>query len=515
MVSRISKSAKIELIAALRKRYRVSSKKEKTKILDEFVSLTEYHRKYAVRLLGGYYPVSHEIKQGYGRRIYNEAVREALILIWEAGDRICSKRLKAILPTLVDSLERHGHLDLDPEVRRCLLSASAATLDRLMRPIRKEAKPKKKRRRKPKKLSNIIHVRTFSDWGNPPPGYLEIDFVDHNGGSTAGTYIHSFGAVDICSAWVECVPLLAKSQELVLEALEVLRQQLPFPVLGIDSDNDSAFINDTLLNYCEAHSIKFTRSRAYRKNDQAWIEQKNGAVIRRFAGHDRYAGVVAGQALAHLYQAVRLYVNYFQPSFKLREKEKNGSKVKRIYQKPMTPCERLLNHPAVPIDVKKKLELKSRSLDPMGLLHRIRDQQAALAALARRENNISGPGRESLEQFMKQLGEMWRHGEVRPTHRTSPEQARYWRTRKDPFESVWTDVLLWLQEAPDATAKELFERLQKKHPSCFPDGQIRTLQRRVRAWRQVMARNLVYANSEDFLSSEVTPVGLDRAPILR
>ena len=199
MVSRISKNAKKELLAALRERYEVSTKKEKTRILDDFKALTGYHRKHAVRLLGGH-PVNHEIKKGYGRRIYNEAVREALIVVWEAGDRICSKRLKAILPTMVDSMERHGHLQLDPEVRRCLLSASASTLDRLLLPIRKEAKPKKRRRRKPKKLSNIVHVRTFSDWGNPPPGYLEIDFVDHNGGLTAGTYIHSFGAVDICSA---------------------------------------------------------------------------------------------------------------------------------------------------------------------------------------------------------------------------------------------------------------------------------------------------------------------------
>jgi len=463
-------------------------------------------------LLGGH-PVDQQIKHRYSRRIYNEAVREALIVIWEAGDRICGKRLKAILPTLVDSMERHGHLQLDPQVRRCLCQASASTIDRLLRPIREEAKPKRKRRHRPKKVSNIIRVRTFSDWDNPPPGYLEIDFVDHNGGSTAGTYIHSFTAVDICSAWVECVPLLAKSQELVTEALEVLRQQLPFPILGIDCDNDSTFINDTLFDYCQAHCIEFTRSRPYRKNDQAWVEQKNGAVIRRFTGHDRYAGVLSAQAMAYLYQAIRLYVNYFQPSFKLRGKERNGSKVKRLYEQPMTPAERLLNHPAVPVEVKERLKLNGRSLDPLGLLHRIRDQQAALAALAHHEDNISGPGRESLKQFTKQLGKMWQHGEVRPTHRTSLKQARYWRTRKDPFESVWTDVLLWLQRTPETTAKELFEQLQEEYPGCFPAGQLRTLQRRVRAWRQVIARELVYANCEAFMSPEVTAVSLDKTPI--
>ena len=144
--------------------------------------------------------------------------------------------------------------------------------------------------------------------------------------------MHSLASVDMCSGWVEGVPLLAKSQALVVEALEAMRRQLPFPILGIDSDNDSAFINDTLLAYCQDKGAELTRSRAYRKNDQAWIEQKNGAVIRRFVGHDRYAGVVVGQVLAHLYQAVRLYVNFFQPSFKLLEKEKHGAKIRKCYE---------------------------------------------------------------------------------------------------------------------------------------------------------------------------------------
>ena len=515
MSTQISKGTKGELIGALRERYRVSSKMEKTKILDEFKALTGFHRKHAIRLLKAQ-SVKHEFKRSYGRRIYDEAVREALVVTWEAGDRICGKRLKAILPALVDAMERHGHLQLDPEVRRCLLVASASTLDRLLQPIRKEAKPGKRNRPRPKKPSGSVRVRTFADWNDPPPGYLEIDFVEHNGGSTAGAYIHSLVAVDVCSGWIESIPLLARSQELVVEALEVIIRQVPFPVLGIDSDNDSAFINDTLLDYCQGKHIEFTRSRAYRKNDQAWIEQKNGAVIRRFVGHDRYAGIVAGQALASLYQAVRLYVNYFQPSFKLREKEKIAAKVRRYYDKPMTPCDRLLSHPALPSDLKKSLELQGKFVDPLDLLHRIRQQQAVLAALARRDTSAAGPGRESLEQFMRQLGELWRQGEVRATHRTSPKKAHYWRTRKDPFESVWPDILLWLHDKPDATAKELFERLQEEQPGRFPEMQLRTLQRRVRAWRHVMARVLVYAglNAPD-LSGEVTTIGLDRTPILR
>lgn len=176
-------------------------------------------------------------------------------------------------------------------------------------------------------------------------------------------------------------------------------------------------------------------------------------------------------------------MNHFQPSFKLREKEKIAGKVKRYYDKPMTPCDHLLSHPAVPSDVKKSLELQGKSVDPLDLLHRIRQQQAVLAALACRDISAAGPGRESLEQFIKQLGEMWRQGEVRATHRTSPKKVHNWRTRKDPFESDWPDILLWLHDKPDATAKELFERLQEEQPGCFPDGQLRTLQRRVRTWR--------------------------------
>lgn len=514
MSTKISRSAKEELLKALCERYRVSSKREKSKILDEFKALMGFHRKHAIRLLNGH-SADHKATHDYGHRIYDEAVKEALIVVWEAGDRICSKRLKAIMPSLVDAMERYGHLQLDPEVRRRLLAASASTLDRLLQPIRKEAKPGKRKRRRPKKPSGSIRVRTFSDWNEPPPGYLEIDFVEHNGGSTAGAYLYSLVAVDICSGWVESVPLLARSQELAVEALNAISQQLPIPVLGIDSDNDSAFINDTLLGYCQGKNIEFTRSRTYRKNDQAWVEQKNGAVIRRFVGHDRYAGLAAGQALANLYQASRLYVNHFQPSFKLREKEKQGGKVKRHYEKPVTPCERLLNHPAVASGVKENLKLQTTSIDPVELLHRIRQQQAVLAALARRDPSASGPGKESLEQFMKQLGELWRQGEVRATHRISHKEARYWRTRKDPFETVWPDILLWLQDTPDVTAKELFKRLQKKHPGCFSDGQLRTLQRRVRAWRHVMARGLVYAGTnEPDLSEEVAAVGLDRMPIL-
>ena len=499
MGKRVSWQTRKELLEAVRRRYRESSKMEKKGILSEVVALTGYHRKHVVRLLGQAACRTEEQivrAEGVGnRRVYDEAVKEALIIIWEASDRICGKRMKAILPELVEAMESHCHLRLEAEVRRRVLQASAATIDRLLKPIRRGA-PSQRKRRRSVTVNKEIPVRTFADWGQVDPGYLQIDFVLHGGMSVAGSFLYTLVGTDVCSAWTEFAALLAREQSLVVEGLEVLFRQIPFPVRGINSDNDSAFINDTLLAFCRKHQIAFTRARAYHKNDQAWVEQKNGAVIRRLIGYERLSGVVASQALGHLYQAARLHVNYFQPSFKLRGKERKGAKIRRAYESPATPCERLLRHPSVDDTIKGRLRSQRAELDPVRLLHSIRQSQAALAALVSGDSCPQGPGGESLDQFLSQLPQLWRSGEVRSTHRGSSPKPRHWRTRKDPFETVWTDVLRWLQERPDITAKELFGRLQQEQPDRFPDGQLRTLQRRVREWRKVMARQLIYAGTD-------------------
>jgi hypothetical protein len=489
MHTTISKQTQAELLAALRERYRHAPKADKTKVLDEFVAVAGCHRKHAIRLLTGIQPSAPSVPL-VARRTYDQAVREALIVLWEAADRICGKRLKAVLPCLVLAMEQHGHLALDATVRQHLLAASAATIDRLLAPVRGTALSRKKRKR-PTKPSRQVPVRTFADWKDPLPGYLEIDFVSHGGSSMHGTFLWSLVATDVWSGWTEAIPLLAREQSLVTEGLAVLGRQFPIPILGIDSDNDSAFINDTLIAYCQQQRLEFTRSRPYQKNDQAWIEQKNGAVVRRFVGYDRLAGMVAGQCLAGLFQAVRLYVNHFQPSFKLRSKTREGAKVKKSYYKPATPGERLLAHPAVTEAVKERLRAERTQMDPLELLHRIREGQAALAALGSGELG-SGPGRESLEQFLNKLPKLWREGEVRPTHRKEAAQPRAWRTRQDPFEGVWPEILLWLQADPEATAQSLMERLHEQYPGRFPEGQLRTLQRRIREWRRVMAQELVH-----------------------
>jgi len=308
MRSEISKQTKHELLEVLRQRYQQAPKLEKTTILDEFVAIASCYRKHAIRLLAGVDPVVYE-PPSLPRRIYSEAVREALIVLWEAADRLCGKRLKAILPGLISALERNGHLAVDPIVRQHLLAVSPATIDRLLAPIRGTAG--RRRKRKPAtKSSRQIPIRTFADWKEPEPGFLEVDFVAHCGDSMQGTFLWSLVATDVCSGWTEAVPLVAREQFLVIEGLAVMRRQFPVPIRGIDTDNDSAFINETLQGYCQEQQLEFTRSRAYQENDQTWIEQKNGSVIRRFVGYHRFSGLVAGQCLARLYRAVRLDVNY-------------------------------------------------------------------------------------------------------------------------------------------------------------------------------------------------------------
>lgn len=491
MKKELCTQSKQELIAAIRERYVLSTREQKSRILDEFVRIIGCHRKHAVRLLN-----SHNRKtlqsRPHGRRVYDEAVKDALIVLWEAADRICGKRLTAILPLLVEAVERKGHLSLDSEVRDRLLCMSASTIDRLLASVRRQAKEKKKRRNAPKKAGKQVPVRTFCDWTEPALGELEIDFVAHCGRRMSGVFIHSLVATDVCSGWTEEIPLLAREQSLAVEGLDVIFAQFPVPVVSINSDNDSAFINETLLGYCKKKNVGFTRARPYQKNDQAWIEQKNGAIIRRFVGYDRYSGLVAGQLLAQIYQAVRLYVNYFQPSFKLLGKTREGSKIKKQYSKPMTPADRLLGHDLVSNDVKDALRNERHELDPIKLLHRIRDLQAALAALAS-PGNASGPGCGSLDEFISELPRLWLAGEVRPTHRKAQGTTRDWRTRKDPFEKVWFEILQWLADSPDATAKSLFERLRNGHPGRFEAGQLRTLQRRIKEWRHIMAKELVFA----------------------
>jgi hypothetical protein len=338
-------------------------------------------------------------------------------------------------------------------------------------------------------------VRTFADWRDPPPGFFEIDMVEHCGGvKTDGDFVHTLTLTDIASGWAECVSMQMRNQMLVIEALDKAAVDLPFSMLGVDSDNDSAFMNQTVFDYCKGLGLEQTRSRAYKKNDQAWVEQKNGAIVRRLVGYGRLSGVDATKVLAKLYVSARLYINFFQPSFKLKSKTREGAHVHKSYFTPATPCARLLAHDSVAPAIKEKLTAQFKELDPVRLLQEIRLAQTALSELAAHgvcpEPELVGG--DDVAAFTASLSIAWKDGEVRPTHRKQPSAKHWWKTRIDPFADAWSTIEGWLIAEPSVSANELMDRLAAMIPDLYASkSQLRTLQRRVSAWRTERARAMV------------------------
>jgi hypothetical protein len=484
-----------ELKEAIGQRYRAAGGWERRQILDEFTRVTGYHRKHALRVLHQpFVPRPARPRP----RIYDEAVRQALALLWEASDRICGKRLKALLPVLIESMERHGHLRLDPVVRSSVLDVSAATIDRLLRPVR-EASGRGRRRRWGigSAVRQSVPIRTFADWGEPPPGYCEADLVEHCGGvKHQGNFVHTLTLTDIHSGWTECAALVVREQTLVVEGISMIRSQLPFVLRGLDTDNDSVFINETLQTYCREQELHWTRSRAYRKNDQAWVEQKNGAVVRRLAGYDRLSGLNAAATLGRLYQSARLFVNFFQPSFKLAGKQRDGALIRRRYHPPLTPCQRLLTSPLVEEAVKDQLRQQFAALDPVALLKTIRDTQQELAAVSEGSGQPPARASDDLSAFLDGLATAWQNVDRPPQGRRKAAIKHWWRTRIDPFAYTWPMVEDWVRAEPELTAKALMQRLCRQFPDVYPTGaQLRTLQRRVQLWRNEQVKRLIFEST--------------------
>ena len=482
-----------ELVEALRARYCSAAPGDKVKILDEFVALTGYHRKHAIRALREGKPA----KQAQARnRLYDEAVHQALTILWEAADRVCGKRLKALIPMLVDAMERHRHLDLDPVIKTKVLQVSAATIDRVLADARSHIDGQRKRRSGVgAAIRRSIPVRTFADWRDPAPGFFEIDMVEHCGGpKTDGDYVHTLTLTDIASGWTECVAMRVRDQMLVIEAFEKVASELPFAMLGVDSDNDSTFMSQAVFDYCKGRGLEQTRSRAYKKNDQAWVEQKNGAVVRRLVGYGRLSGREATKALAQLYASSRLYINFFQPSFKLKSKTRDGARVHKVYFAPATPCERLVAHSSVEPTIKEKLRAQFQRLDPVRLLQEIRVAQQTLSDIAAHgtPTEVVPASAADVATFLRSLSAAWKDGEVRPTHRKQPKAKHWWRTRADPFADAWPVIEGWLIAEPSIAAKVLMERLVAMVPEVYASkAQLRTLQRRVKAWRSARVTAMV------------------------
>jgi len=385
-------------------KYKKATKKEKGQILDSVIALTGYNRSYAARVLRdrGKPKVLGKVRNGKQTitlvedertkrkkrrtrpRRYDNEVFVRLAKIWIICDGICGKRLAPYLPEIIPVLERWGELKLTDEVREKLLSISEATIDRLLAPVRKRYQLRARSGTKPGTLlKHQIPIRTFSEWNEKRPGFVEIDLVGHDGGNSRGDYIQTLDVTDVCTGWTETRAVKNKAQVWVFGGLTAIMGRMPFKVLGIDSDNGREFINDHLVRFCDKKKITFTRSRPYRKNDNCFVEQKNYSVVRKTVGYARYDTDEELNVLNELYDSLRLYTNFFQPVMKLIKKTRVGSKVRKEYDRARTPFRRVLESPFISEQAKEKLNQEYVTLNPVKLKRKIIRMQDRLSGLSR------------------------------------------------------------------------------------------------------------------------------------
>jgi hypothetical protein len=354
-----------EYLSKLQVRYRKASKKERTIILDEVVKTTGYHRKYATALLNG----KRERVQGPirrpRRRVYGAEEADAIMILAGLFDHICSQLLRAAMNVELPRLYEAGVVQVSPECYEKLLQVSPSTMDRL-RAGHSSSKHRNRGFTKPGTLlKDRIPIRTWADWTEDRPGFCEMDLVSHDGGRVIRGADHAWTLTftDVYTNWTECIAVRNKAQIHVFEAIKQARQRLPFPLLGLDSDNGSEFINDQLYRYCNQEKITFTRGRAGRKNDNAHVEQRNWSIVRQTVGYYRYDTPEQLSLLNSLYAILRFYGNFFIPVMKLKEKIRINSRVKRVYDAPQTPYARVLASPHVSEEHKAALRETYSYLD--------------------------------------------------------------------------------------------------------------------------------------------------------
>jgi len=506
MLKSMSLSSRRQLVHSIRQRYTSAGRTEKGRILDEFVAATGYHRKYAIAILDACASEGEPAKgrSRERRRIYGEEVKQPLMIIWQAANHVCSKRLEPFIPEFLSRLEHFGHLSVSDETKRKLISMSTSTMDRLLADVRRARGRGVSTTRPGALIKQQIPVHTFADWNDVKPGFFEGDTVSHCGTSAHGSFLSTLVLTDIATTWTECLALLSHDQQQVGDALRQARRLLPFPLLGLDTDNGSEFINYQLLKYCNEENITFTRCRPYKKNDQCHVEQKNGALVRRIVGYDRFEGLAARDQLAALYGVFRLYLNFFQPSLKLISKERRGSKVIKKYATAHTPYQRVLDSPDVAEEIKLELQRQYQQLDPVALLRQLERYQDSLWQYAWRPPDwrgaepstapiglpASAPETEMSEQrSQRESADRRPHREKRDYRRSGNGSKHHlvkhtWRTRSDPFVLVYEEIKQRLDAEPGLCAKTLLLSLQEQYPGQFNSGHLRTLQRRVRQCRE-------------------------------
>jgi site-specific recombinase XerD len=412
-------------------------------------------------------------------------VEEALVLVWKTLNRICTKRLIPFLPSIVETLEEDGHLELNEEHRHLLLSMSAATADRLLQAHRFTHPHGLSTTKAGPLLKEQIPIRTFAQWDEANPGFLEVDLVAHCGGRLQGGCLYTITLTDVASGWTECLPLLNRGREAVLAALQRARVLFPFPILGIDTDNGGEFINEEVAAYCVREQITFTRGRPYEKRDQCFVEQKNGVVVRQVVGHGRLIGDHAYRQLDELYRALHWYVNCFQPSMKLVSKQVDGRKSRRIYDAAKTPLQRVLLSGALSPSQQQELRTIGKAFDPLRLFQQVEQlQQAAFSCEAGRSSagqptppalpvpfDLAACAAELVLQEGSETGEV-------PHEEQKCARVLDWRrTSKDPFAGQWEQILTWVQANPTRSSGDILRELQSLFPGRYERAHLRTLQR--------------------------------------
>jgi len=394
-----------ELTEVTAQEYRGAGRTAKGRILQQFCHSTGYNRAYAAMLLRGYRKrrlVSDDSevvglhttkgrRHGGGRPpMYDAPVQRVLVNVWRRFGYLCGKRLAPVIGRCINSIRHDRFLHPSAEVCAALAHISAATIDRLLKPARQKQRLKGiSHTRSAGALTQLIPVRTFGDFSAVAPGHAQVDTVGHDGGRATGEYAFSLALSDVCTGCTERRGVQNRAERWIEAALEEIRQVVPFPLKHLHPDNGSEFINHNLLRYCQSHHLQLSRSRASRKNDNCWVEQKNFDTVRKLVGYLRYSSPEALQALNELYRVQGLLQNYVLPSQKLVEKKRVGSRVDKRYDKPRSPAERVLRHPQISNEVKAKVRRVCNKLDPLALADEVAQLQRRLLALAEDQRRVS------------------------------------------------------------------------------------------------------------------------------
>jgi transposase InsO family protein len=374
---------RLEYLRAIYERYRTAGRKSKKVILSEFCANTGYNRKYAIRLLNGPRPEKRRRPPRRRGLSYGQETLAVLTAVWEAAGYPWSVRLKALLPSWMPRIRKRFRLRL--EVEQQLLKISARQIDRRLKAAKTQQRRRIYGRTKPGYLlKHHIPVKT-DRWDVQSPGFTEVDLVSHSGNSASGEFGHTLNVTDIHTTWTESRAVLGRGEEAVQRALNDIAGRLPFRLLGVDSDNGSEFINWHLKRWCEQKEIQLTRGRPYKKDDNAHIEQKNWTHVRKLLGWERYDTPEVVEAINDLYsQELRLWLNLFLPSVKLLKKVRVGSKVRRVYDGPRTPFERVRACPQADREEVARLDQLRKRLDPFQLARTIESKLERISRLANR-----------------------------------------------------------------------------------------------------------------------------------